>query len=145
MTTYRFQYETSTYAPGETETLDPVTIAAETREFANDAMRAYAHENGGRVVLCQPCCDDPLLVGEEICPNCVAFALSVVLTDDMRAALAVIVVDGPGVCFGHGSTYKHLTAGASYCVFNGLATYDATYQSYSATEIGRAAYEAVQS
>lgn len=67
---FAFQYQTATYAPGETEQLDPVKIVSCCRSEANDAFLLYVSKFGGRVVHCDSCCA-PLLVGETDCAECV--------------------------------------------------------------------------
>lgn len=67
---FSFKYQTATYAPGETERLDPVIIEGDSRDLAELWFFGYIQEHGGSGVLCSSCCA-PLLVGETDCAECV--------------------------------------------------------------------------
>lgn len=131
---FQFLYETAT-GFGDVETLDPVAITAETREAAAELFVAHVHAHGGRAVRCDSCTDAPLLVGEEVCADCVSFAKAIVLTPDMRDAL-IDMVDGSALA-------ADMTGGADDCVLNDLATQGGN--GYEINSLGRAAIAPVQS
>jgi hypothetical protein len=135
---YAFQYETATDVDGESETLEPVDIQAESRADANERFALSLLRYGGRAVRCDSCSDAPLLVGEELCADCADFAKAIVLTPDMRIVLDEMVRGGGGIGF----YTEELRRAARDCESNDLATYEAKYQAWTATSLGRAAIDA---
>ena len=81
-TTYRFQYECANDA-GERETLDPIRVThVANRAAAAETARLHVHQYGGRLVRCESCSEDPLLVGEIVCHDCVGLATWLVWYSD---------------------------------------------------------------